>query len=379
MRLTRRNFLNIAAASAAHLYSPSGFARNQSPWLCAEGSAYRLHDHPWIRCGCNSPENLLSFSGIANTPDGVHDFEPHRDDFRPIPGLNIPDRLVPIIGALQYLSRYVNSLYVLLYTIDGGDDGHIHPWLDPETKTQIDHDKLDDWYLIFSAANALGIELQLFFSEKENQWNVLRNWSYYRALLLRFRDLPLITWNIGEENDYAAEEQRELATLIHRIDNFHPIAVHTNHNQPQPQIPGQLDSLSLQCNINRFDTWAEELAPLGLALFADEQLEGYAGPHAINTLTRGWRRFMERGGAGFGCYLGNSESGSSIPNANDLYVNDFRTIEPLLIAMSDLHAEVAPPTASEIRSHQLYFHSHPRRLDINRDNRVDIADGLRGG
>ncbi|MDQ3329549.1 MAG: DUF5060 domain-containing protein, partial [Planctomycetota bacterium] len=159
-------------------------------------------------------------------------------------------------GALNYLaSQGVNSIYFLPMNVSG-DGKDVWPWIDEKTRDRFDVSKLDQWEIVFSHADRLGIMLHVVLTETENEslFEALDGNGddegvsfadtrklYYHELVARFAHHPAIVWNLGEENGggddrfgkaNTTEQRKAFASYIQGIDPYHhPIVVHTFPNQ----------------------------------------------------------------------------------------------------------------------------------------------------
>jgi hypothetical protein len=137
-----------------------------------------------------------------------------------------------------------------------GDGKDVWPWIDENTRDRFDVSKLDQWDIVFTHADKLGIMLHVVLTETENEslvealdgdggdervpFSDTRE-LYYRELIARFGHHPAIVWNLGEENGggddrfgkaNTTEQRKAFASYIRSIDPyFHPIVVHTFPNQ----------------------------------------------------------------------------------------------------------------------------------------------------
>ena len=173
-----------------------------------------------------------------------------------------------IIGALNYLaSKGMNSVYMLTMNVMGdGDD--VWPWTDRNERYRFDCSKLDQWEIVFSHMDRLGIMLHLVTQETENQclldmgYMDVQRKLYYRELVARFAHHLAITWNMGEENgpaDFSPigqtdMQRKDAAAYLKKINPYNDqIVIHTHSNeQDRNKIIGPLlgdrgfDGLSIQ-------------------------------------------------------------------------------------------------------------------------------------
>ncbi|HEV56279.1 MAG TPA: DUF5060 domain-containing protein [Phycisphaerales bacterium] len=211
----------------------------------------------WIKAGADSPENLLGYADFDGTFDAgelrregeaaggtfLHRYEPHVQDWRPGDPTWRDGKGKGLIGGLNYLaSQGVNSIYFVTYNIDGGDGKDVWPWTDPKERFRFDCSKLDQWEIVFSHADRLGIMLHNISQEQENDQGLdggelgPQRQLYYRELIARFAHHLAITWNLGEENTNTDAQRKAFARYFHELDPYdHPVVVHT--------FPGQYDQV----------------------------------------------------------------------------------------------------------------------------------------
>ncbi|MEM9478544.1 MAG: DUF5060 domain-containing protein [Verrucomicrobiota bacterium] len=201
---------------------------------------------PWVKGGPDIPENLLAYDGFDNTATNKHKYTNHLSDWNPgdpdwdspnLPGTTDGRR---IIGAMNFIAEQGgNCIYFLPMNI-GGDGNDTFPTLAPQNKTQYDVSKLDQWEIVFSHAQSLGIYLHFQLAETENaNENYHDNGTlgterklFYRELIARFGYHLALEWDIGEENDYGHDKHVEFAAFLKLIDPYdHPVTTHMNTNQ----------------------------------------------------------------------------------------------------------------------------------------------------
>ncbi|NQU25469.1 MAG: DUF5060 domain-containing protein, partial [Candidatus Nealsonbacteria bacterium] len=202
----------------------------------------------FIKGGADSPENFLAYAEFDGTrhagqkkprqgealPEGLHRYEPHVRDWHAGDPTWQDGRGKGIIGALNYLaSKGMNSVYFLTMNV-GGDGKDVWPWIGPDTRDRFDCSKLDQWEIVFSQMDKLGILLHVITQETENdqlldggELGILRK-LYYRELIARFGHHPALVWNLGEENTNTDRQRAEFCRYIQALDAYrHPIVVHT--------------------------------------------------------------------------------------------------------------------------------------------------------
>jgi len=310
----------------------------------------------WIKGGADSPENFLGYAGFDNTvdqnggantdglADGVHRYEPHIDDWND----GDPDwndgAGKGIIGALNYLaSVHVNSIYFLPCNL-GGDGRETYPYVTPDDLLHLDLSKLEQWELVFTHAEQLGIALHVVLSETETGNETLHDdgalgperMLFYRELVARFGHHQGLFWNIGEENDYASADQIAFASYLRAIDPMdHPITVHTHANQPAAQYDplvgeAMFELTSIQLSPSNADSyteqWRTQSADAGRPWVVMLDEIGPAGTGVTDTNAEQirretlWPAYLS-GSGGVEWYFGYH----SLPLGGDMRCEDFRT------------------------------------------------------
>ena len=204
----------------------------------------------FLKGGADSPENFLAYFEFDGTysrkpagsepkpgearPSSLHRFEPHAKDWRPGDPAWQGTKGKNIIGALNYLaSRGMNSVYFLTMNVNGdGDD--VWPWTSPEDRYFFDCSKLDQWEVVFSQMDRLGLVMHVVTQETENDALLdsgelgLQRKLYYRELIARFSHHLGVVWNLGEENVNTDRQRKAFSNYIRSLDPYdHPIVVHT--------------------------------------------------------------------------------------------------------------------------------------------------------
>ncbi len=306
----------------------------------------------FLKHGANSPENFLAYDDFDDTfdtggviPNFIHVYEPHAGDWNPGDPTWKAGLGKNIIGALNYLnSQNINSVYFLTYTLDGGDGMDVWMWTQPEERYRFDVSKLDQWDIVFSHMDRLGIQLHVVTQELENDevfggeagLNPIRR-LYYRELVARFGHHLAVQWNIGEENQNTDAERIAFAEYIRALDPYdHPIAIHTFFNVVEDYYDDlygnpNFDATSIQGDGVNYNQWAITLRDLSdaagrkWAIYGDEQ-----GPRVEKDMSNVgqvvreslWGNLMG-GGAGAEWYFG-YQSGFG-----DLQSESWRVAEPL--------------------------------------------------
>lgn len=200
----------------------------------------------FLKGGAGSPETFLAYHDFDGTWDnggiplpmldeGLHRYEPHVADWRAGDPTWGAGKGRGMIGGLNYLaSQAVNSLYFITMNVAGdGDD--VWPWTGPDERVRFDVSKLEQWEVVFSHMDSLGILLHVITQETENDTLLdggnlgLHRKLYYRELVARFGHHLGVVWNLGEENNNTTEQLEDFAAYIASLDAYaHPIVVH-NH------------------------------------------------------------------------------------------------------------------------------------------------------
>lgn len=247
-----------------------------------------------------------------------------------------------------------NVLYISLF---GGDDRSVTPFVGGNWVNGVDYAKLDQWCGVFEQANAYGIVCHLFLHERENENEIeggqlgTVHKEYYRAVVERVRDLPLVMLNVGEENNYSTTLFRKHAVELRRLDPFHPIGVHTNPNAlPSSGVMNtvELDFVSLQASLSNGVSLVGQVRNAGKAATFDEQTSGYDGVGDVAGIKNGFRAALNAGASGVSCYGGSPETGDgesdcgagSVDAYDDLDVcGDFGRTDELMKALGKLRIE----------------------------------------
>jgi Domain of unknown function (DUF5060)/Putative collagen-binding domain of a collagenase len=315
----------------------------------------------FIKGGADSPENFLGYADFDGTYDTgglkrqgeatggkfIHHYAPHVQDWRSGDPTWKNGKGKGIIGALNYLaSKSVNSVYFLSYNIDGGDGKDVWPWTSPAEKYRFDCSKLDQWEIVFSHMDKLGLMLHVVTQEQENDQGLdggqlgPQRKLYYRELIARFAHHLALTWNLGEENTNTDPQRKAFCKYIKDLDPYdHPIVCHTFPGK-YDQVYGPLlgyeyfDGLSLQTTDTHALTtkWIDRSAAAGRQWFVCLDEIGPANTGVKPDADDYWHDKVRHkhlwgnlmaGGAGVEWYFG-----YKFPN-NDLNCEDWRSRDHL--------------------------------------------------
>jgi len=203
----------------------------------------------FIKGGAGSPENLLAyedFDGTFSNKNGnLHEYAIHEKHWQTDNPSWQNGKGKSIIGGMNYLaSKGMNTIYFLVMNVAGdGDD--VWPWTHPDSTLRYDISKLAQWEILFDHCDDVGLHLNMFMQETENdtlfndgELGIERK-LLYRELVARFGHHLGLTWNLGEENNNSTEQLRAFAKYIHAFDPYHhPIVVHNHvHLIPETYDP----------------------------------------------------------------------------------------------------------------------------------------------
>jgi Domain of unknown function (DUF5060)/Putative collagen-binding domain of a collagenase len=311
----------------------------------------------FLKGGADSPENFLAYADFDGTYDTaelkregeaagnkfIHTYAPHVGDWKKGDPTWKDGKGKGMIGAINYLaSKSMNSVYFIPYNIDGGDGKDVWPWISPKEKFRFDCSKLDQWEIIFSHMDKLGLMLHIITQEQENDQGLDKGELgperklYYRELIARFGHHLAITWNLGEENTNTTAQQKAFCKYIKDLDPYdHPVVCHTfpgKYDQVYKPLLGYkyFDGPSLQTNDTHSQTkkWIDQSVQNGRHWFVslDEIGPAHTGvkpdkddyEHDEVRYKHLWGHLMA-GGAGVEWYFGYKWA------HNDLNCEDWRS------------------------------------------------------
>ncbi len=202
----------------------------------------------FLKAGVDAPENLLAYDGFDGDfkSDGhkdklVKNWEPHVQDWKDGDPSWKDGHGKGLIGAVNYLSSQGLNVFSFLTLNIEGDDRNVFPYTSYDERSRIDCSKMDQWEIVFSHGDKMGMYLHFKTLECENV-NLLDNGEmgpqralYYRELIARFGHHLAMNWNLGEEvgyvNKVSTEKKVAWANYFAKHDPYHHHIVIHNGNK----------------------------------------------------------------------------------------------------------------------------------------------------
>ena len=166
----------------------------------------------FLKAGVDAPENLLAFRDF----DGDFKTDGHKDKLVKDWAAHVRDwsegdptwqggKGKGLVGAINYLAAQGLNVFSFLTLNIEGDDRNVFPYTSYDERLRIDCSKMDQWEIVFSHGDKLGMYLHFKTQECENvglldkgQLGPQRK-LYYRELIARFGHHMALNWNLGEE------------------------------------------------------------------------------------------------------------------------------------------------------------------------------------
>jgi hypothetical protein len=199
----------------------------------------------FLKVGADAPENLLAykdfdgaFKNDGHKDDLVKTWAPHVRDWKPGDPTWQNGKGKGLIGAINYLaSQGLNAFSFLPMNIQG-DDRNVFPYPTYDDRERMDCSRLDQWEIVFTHADKLGMYLHFKTQETENELLLDRGNMgphrklYYRELIARFSHHLALNWNLGEEiNNASTRQKKAWASYFHQVDPYkHHIVIHNGKN-----------------------------------------------------------------------------------------------------------------------------------------------------
>jgi hypothetical protein len=268
----------------------------------------------FIKAGADSPENLLAFGDFDNTEDSKS-WAPHLHDWRDGDPVWQGEKGKGLIGAVNYLASQGMNAFSFLTMNVNGDGGDVWPWAaanheevdgndntDIQNRMRYDVSKLEQWEILFTHADSLGMFLHFKTQETENDQLLdegelgPQRKLYYRELIARFGHHLALNWNLGEEFDLYEElsdpenlRAKSYAQYFRDIDPYaHHVVIHS-YPDAQDLLYNSLlgdsafSGASIQSHINSIHDdiklWVEASSEAGKdwAVSGDEQGDAHTG------------------------------------------------------------------------------------------------------
>ncbi|MHC4580709.1 MAG: DUF5060 domain-containing protein, partial [Planctomycetota bacterium] len=208
----------------------------------------------FLKGGPGVPENMLGYYGFDNTTSNnkrgpfyqnippeelyLHRFAGHAQDWRPGdpdwdrndgPKATRKNAGRNYIGMLNFLGRQhgVSSLYIMTMSVkDDGDD--TYPTVAHEDKEHYDVSKLDQWEIVFTHSERVGIFMHLLLCEASNDMYYNSEGKtlgrvrklFFREMVARFGHHLAFQFDLGEENDFRNEQLKEQAAWLKMLDAY---------------------------------------------------------------------------------------------------------------------------------------------------------------
>ncbi len=230
------------------------FAKGQLRYVGEHYGQFVGNKEWFLKAGPGSPENYFGYADFDNTVDnqirkdgttqvkdlylrqengdGLHHYGPHKEHWKTGDPTWKNGKGKGIIGSLNYLSSIgVNALYMIPLTInDDGDD--TWPWVSRTAMMTYDVSKLDQWDIVFSHMDRVGISPTYYVCENLNSMLMMSSGPeaqrvltttykiYLREIIARFGYHLGMRFNLGEETRANATQQAEAANWIAMLDPY---------------------------------------------------------------------------------------------------------------------------------------------------------------
>ena len=235
--LPYHNFTGSFSINENDKTAPDFRARGRLQYVNKHHLRFKGDGTYFIKAGSDSPENLLAYNDIDDTPntgDRLKSWLPHAADYIAGDPSWAGGKGTELIGAVNYIaSEGLNVMSFLTYSYNG-DDKNVFPHATAGDYTRMDCSKLDQWEIIFTHMQCRGIYLHFKTQETENDQDfdggALGNQRrlYYRELVARYGHHLALNWNIGEENSNTNAQRKEFAQWFYENDPYrHNVVIHS--------------------------------------------------------------------------------------------------------------------------------------------------------
>lgn len=368
--------------SAPSANEPGFFAKGKLNYVGEHYGQFAGNKEWFVKAGPGSPEDFFGYHEFDNTVDGpnhssstqqydkylvngLHQYPTHAADWKTGDPTWKGGKGKAIIGVLNYLSSIgVNCLYMIPFTINDDAD-NTWPWTSRDSHMSYDVSKLAQWDIVFTHMDKLGISPLYYLCESSNSKFLFENNTlgkkyliYYREIMARFGYHLGMRFNLGEELQFTADQQKTASTFLKNIDPYNIIVCgHSNYKRVN-QLPmfeallGHADydgpnyQLHSTDNKDHLDIimWRDKSAAAGKKwIVANDESTGIDNTSSGETkmLTLTWRTFMA-GGEGMVQYTAYGDY-----TIGDITLENFRLIEKtqkILVAGKNLFqkAEINP-------------------------------------
>lgn len=335
--------------------------------LCNRGHHYLTFasGQVFLKGGPGVPENMLGYYGFDNTRSNnkrgpkyedipseevyLHRFAGHAQDWRPGdpdwdrndgPAATRKNAGRNYIGMLNFLGRQhgATSLYIMMMSVkDDGDD--TYPTVAHADKEHYDVSKLDQWEIVFTHAERVGIFMHLLLCEASNDMYYnsedkplgrIRK-LFFREMIARLGHHLAFQFDLGEENDFSIEQLKAQAAWLKMLDAYdHPIATHNrgkdliprwtalvgDHNFDMTAVQSGLGNQRIYAFVKE---WREKSAATYVPLvISGDEIHGTMTDYEKGRKEKMWPWYLS-GGGGYEWYLKKPEN-----HNYDQEVDDYR-------------------------------------------------------
>lgn len=320
---------------------------------------------PFLKGGPGVPENMLGYYGFDGTTSNnkrgplyedippeeiyLHRFAGHTGDWQSgDPDWDRNDGSTSTrknagrgyIGMLNFLGRQhgASSLYIMMMSVkDDGDD--TYPTIAHADKEHYDISKLDQWEIVFTHSDAVGIFMHLLLCEASNDMYYNSEGKtlgrvrklFFREMISRFGHHLAFQLDLGEENDFTNAQLQEQAAWLKMLDAYdHPISTHNRGKDLIPRWTAlvgdpNFDMTAVQSGLGNqaiykfIKEWREKSAATGVPLvISGDEIHGTMTDYDKGRVEKMWPWYLS-GGGGYEWYLKKKEN-----HNYDQIIDDYR-------------------------------------------------------